>query len=356
MFTCKKNLAGLNLAQLTDFIREMGEKKFRAKQIYHAMYNRRLSDFNDMTDLSLDFRRRLEEFAVIRWPQTASVIKSSLDKTRKFLFKLEDDEYIESVLMDEGDRMTLCVSSQAGCALRCNFCATGSLGFKRNLSAGEIIGQLVTAQKESDKRITNIVLMGMGEPLLNYENTVLALKLFTDGDGLGISSRRITLSTVGVIPGIERMTDDRLPCKLALSLNAPNQKSREKLIPVAKKYPLKELLPALHRYEKSTRHRVTFEYVLIGGINDSVEDARRLKRTLGGFTAKLNLIEYNPFPQMSVGKNNSNKFKQPESGRIEAFRHELERPGLTVMLRKSRGADIAAACGQLCLNKNKSAS
>lgn len=346
-----KNLLGLNLTQLENFALSLGEKEFRGRQLYRAIYHRREWDFTNMTDLALAFRSRLKTVASIFCPQIVDVVESSDNHTRKYLFRLEDGERIESVLMRENDRTILCISSQVGCALGCKFCATGLMDFRRNLTTGEIVGQVLAVQRATSTRLTNIVLMGMGEPLLNYDNVAEALILLTDGNGIAVSARRITLSTVGIIPGIERMTEDRLPCKLALSLNAPNQEMRQKLIPIARKYPLKELFAALRRYERSTRHRITFEYVLIKGVNDSPISAKELKRLLNGFTAKLNLIAYNPMPDMSGVGGREIDFKRPSPETLEAFRRELERPGLTVMLRKSRGLDIAAACGQLCLKK-----
>ena len=351
------NILGLSKVELEDFFRSIGEKPFRGRQVYTWLYRKRMFDFERMTDLSQAMRDRLREKAAIILPRIDKVEQSADGFTRKFRLVLEDGSAIESVLMKEGDRITLCVSTQVGCALGCRFCATARMGFRRNLTAGEIIGQYLTAANRSEERITNIVLMGMGEPLLNYENTAKALALFTDGDGIALSSRRITLSTVGIIPGLERMTVDRLPCKLAVSLNAPDDELRSELMPIARKYPLKELLPALHRYEKSTRHRVTFEYVLLGGVNDSPEQAKLLKRLLGGFTAKLNLIGYNPFEfdrkGMSGGKFEPKfVFRAPAESAVRAFADSIARPGLTVMVRKSKGGDISAACGQLCVERS----
>lgn len=351
------NILGLNQVELEKFFRSMGEKPFRGRQVYTWLYRKRVFDWEGMTDLSKAMRDHLRERAAIILPCIDKVEHSADGFTRKFRLALEDGSAIESVLMKEGDRITLCVSTQVGCALGCNFCATARMGFKRSLTSGEIIGQYLTAANLSEERITNIVLMGMGEPLLNYENTAKALALFTDGDGIALSSRRITLSTVGIIPGLERMTRDRLPCKLAVSLNAPDDELRGELMPIARKYPLKELLPALHRYEKSTRHRVTFEYVLLGGVNDSLEQARKLKKLLGGFTAKLNLIGYNPSESCSLVSDGIESrtvrvFHSPSADVIRRFAELVARPGLTVMVRKSRGGDISAACGQLCVERS----
>lgn len=343
---------GLNSPELEQFTQSLGEKKFHGRQIYNWIYQKRAHDFNDMTNISKKLREMLINSAEINLPVIDAEYRSANDSSVKFRLRLKDDNHIESVLMHEPGRTTFCVSTQIGCQLGCVFCATGYLRYKRNLTAGEIVGQVIVSSGFKDSRISNIVFMGMGEPLMNYENVKKAILLLSDGDGLAISSRKITLSTAGVVPGIDRLSGDRLPCKLAVSLNAPDDALRSRLMPINRKYPLKELLPALHRYEKTTRHRVTFEYVLLGGINDSIEHAVKLKKLLGGFTAKLNLIAYNTidFPGNSGHKKPLGEFKTPDKVTIEAFMAEVERPGLTVMLRKSQGGDIAAACGQLCLH------
>lgn len=349
----KAELLGLTRTELEEFIESVGEKRFHGRQIYRWIYNKRVADFDAMTDLSKGLRSILLEKARVSLPREEDVRYSADGFTRKFRFSLHDGCRVESVLMKEKNRITLCVSTQVGCALGCVFCATGSMGFKRNLSSGEIAGQCLSAQDASDKRITNVVLMGMGEPLLNYDNTAGALELFADGDGIAVSSRRITLSTVGIIPGLEKMRRDKLPCKLAVSLNAPDDELRSLLMPINRKYPLKELLPALHRYEKSTRHRITFEYVLLRGINDSPLQAKKLKRLLGGFTAKLNLIVYNPIDlsglESPAGGERFHHFEPILKDAVEIFAGEASRPSLTVRVRKSQGGDISAACGQLCI-------
>lgn len=352
----KTNLLGMTRAELEQYFSKRGEKSFRGRQLYNWIYQRGETDFNRMTDISANLRMTLADTASIEYPSIEAADYSSDGFTRKFRLKLKDGAAVESVLMKEGGRITLCVSTQVGCPLRCRFCATGSMGFRRNLSVGEIAGQFLSAARETEERITNIVLMGMGEPLLNYENVACALGLFTDGDGIAVSSRRITLSTAGIIPGIERMTKDLLPVKLAVSLNAPDDELRVKLMPIAEKYPLEELLPALRQYEKSTRHRLTFEYVLMDGINDSIEHAKKLRALLSGFTAKLNLIEYNPVEFESDDLFNRTQrmdspFRKPAREAVDAFLDLNARPGMTVKLRKSQGGDIAAACGQLCVRK-----
>jgi 23S rRNA (adenine2503-C2)-methyltransferase len=346
-------LLGLTLNELEDLCYSIGEKTFRGRQLYKWIYQKRVFDFAQMTDLSKDLRTRLEKISEIIPPVTETIEHSADGFTRKFRYLLRDGTRIESVLMKDGKRVTLCLSTQIGCALGCKFCATGAIGFKRNLDPGEIVGQYLVASKDSEERISNLVLMGMGEPLLNYDNVAKALRIFTDGDGIALSARRITLSTAGIIPGVKQMTQDKLPCKLAVSLNAPDNDLRRKLMPIAQKYPLKQLFPVLHQYEKSTRHRVTFEYVLLGGINDLTQHAYKLRKLLGGFTAKLNLIEFNSFPlieKSQIDKETSH-FKSSSQKNAEKFADIVSRPGLTVMMRKSRGGDISAACGQLCLAK-----
>ncbi len=345
------NLLGFDEGELTRFALGLDEKPFRGKQLYQWIYGKLVTDFGRMTNLGIKFRTQLFSIADIRLPEITSIKKTADGSAAKYRLKLEDGLLIESVLLRESKRTTLCVSTQVGCALKCRFCATGYMGFKRNLTAGEIVGQYMAIVRESGAVITNIVYMGMGEPLLNYDNVKKSIRLFTDGDGLARSSRKITISTAGIIPGLNKMTEDRLPCKLAISLNAPTDSLRRYLMPIAKKYPLKDLLSAAHDYEQSTRHRVTFEYVLIKGINDTDHHAQKLKRTLGGFTAKLNLIVYNPTDYVMSGSGRS--YEKPDVSRAEKFMSIVERPGLTVMIRKSLGEGIDAACGQLCLRNNK---
>ncbi len=346
---------GMTRGELEDFFIRLGEKSFRGRQLYSWIYRRRQTDFHRMTDIAQNLRQRLKSIAKVEPPRIVEIRQSQAGFTRKFRLTLADGAVIEAVLMKEAGRVTLCASTQVGCPLGCRFCATGAMGFRRNLTPGEIAGQYLTAAGQTEERITNVVLMGMGEPLLNYDNTAKALSLLTDGDGIAVSSRRITLSTAGIVPAIERMAKDRLPVKLAVSLNAPDDLLREKLMPIAEKYPLDELLPALRRYEKTTRHRVTFEYVLIGGVNDSKVHAKRLRALLSGFTAKLNLIEYNPVEsgggELFGGVNGDISFSRPSKEAVDLFIDLSVRPGLTVKLRKSQGVDIVAACGQLCLEK-----
>ena len=348
MSTKKTELMGLDKSELEEFAVSAGEKKFHGRQIYTWIYQKRVSDFNLMTDLSKSLRAKLTEIAGISLPQVSDSQMSEDGFTRKLRLELDDSQSIESVLMKNKERITLCVSTQIGCALGCSFCATGTMGFRRNLTAGEIVGQYLTVQNLIDSHITNVVLMGMGEPLLNYNNVSKAVKIFTDPDGMLVSRRKLTLSTAGIIPGIERLTRDRLPVKLAVSLNAVDDISRSAIMPVNKKYPLSDLFTALHKYEKSTRHRITFEYVVIKGVNDTLADAKKLIKLLGGFSAKLNLIAFNPV-DISGSSNSIIGGAPPDTDSLKLFSEYLERPGLNVIIRKSQGGDISAACGQLCV-------
>jgi 23S rRNA (adenine2503-C2)-methyltransferase len=346
----KINVLGFTRREFEDLVMVKGEQRYRGRQIYRWLYVRRCTDFQEMSDLSKDLRSYLTEKTEVLLPQVEEVLISNDGPTRKFRLVLADGIKIETVLMKEKERITVCISTQVGCALGCRFCATGMMVFKRNLTAGEIVGQYLVAGNHSEERITNIVMMGMGEPLLNYANVSKAIGIFSDHDGIGISGRKITLSTAGIIPGIDRVTQERLSCKLAVSLNAPEDELRTSLMPINQKFPLSELLPALHRYEKSSRHRVTFEYVLMKGVNDSVQHAQRLKRLLGGFTAKLNLIPYNQAKELAgeqLKGNELNNFQTPEESAVADFAQEVWRPGLFVNIRKSLGSDIKAACGQL---------
>ena len=342
---------GFDREELADFFKKTGEKPFRGKQLYTWIYRKQEVDFEKMTDLGKSLREKLRNTAEISLPKIETVEISGNGSTSKYRFKLSDGLAVESVLMRESSRITICISTQVGCALGCTFCATGTMGFKRNLTAAEITGQFIAASRHAKAAITNIVFMGMGEPLLNYDNVAKSLKLFTDGEGLSVSSRRITISTAGIIPGIDRMAADRLPAKLAISLNAPDDALRLQLMPITKKYPLLELFAAAHRYEKTTRHRVTYEYVLIKDVNDTKKHAGKLKKTLGGFTAKLNLIEYNPTDFSGSDENSGLSLRSPMPGTSQKFQSALERPGLAVMIRKSLGGEISAACGQLCIDK-----
>jgi 23S rRNA (adenine2503-C2)-methyltransferase len=340
----KTNLLGLAPDALRTYLASLGEKPFRAAQVLQWIHRYGVSDFAAMTNLSKTLRARLAEVAEIRAPEVA-LDQLAADGTRKWLLRLADGNCIETVFIPEADRGTLCVSSQVGCTLSCSFCATGHQGFNRNLEVDEIIGQLWLANRllggnaRGERRITNVVMMGMGEPLLNFDNVVAAIKLMLDDLAYGLSKRRVTLSTAGVVPMLERLRAE-CPVSLAVSLHATTDALRDELVPLNRKYPIAELLHACKQYvEGDNRRRVTFEYIMLAGVNDSLEHARALVRLLEGIPAKVNLIPYNPFPQ--------GRYQRSDAATIDRFRDVLQRANLTTITRKTRGDDIDAACGQL---------
>lgn len=337
------NLFDFDRPGLENFFHEIGEKPFRAKQMMQWIYKRQTHDFADMTDLSKSLREKLHDSCTASVPE---IIKeqSSSDGTRKWLLALSGGNAVEVVYIPEAKRGTLCVSSQIGCLLTCSFCATAKQGFNRNLSVAEIIGQLVVADKRLTElgrpgAITNVVMMGMGEPLLNYNNVISAMKLMLDDFAYGISKRRVTLSTAGVVPQIYALMKD-CPVSLAISLHSPFDELRDELVPINKKYPIAELLTACREYAKlGQRTRITFEYILIDGVNDKPEHARALIKLMANVPNKINLIPYNPVEGVD--------YQRSRSARVHAFAEILLQKGLTVMVRKTRGDDIDAACGQL---------
>jgi 23S rRNA (adenine2503-C2)-methyltransferase len=342
--TDKTNLLGLNLAALQTFFAELGEKPFRASQVMQWIHHYGVTDFSTMTNLSKTLRTRLQENAEVCPPEVA-LDQVAVDGTRKWLLRLADGNCIETVFIPEADRGTLCVSSQVGCTLNCAFCATGHQGFNRNLDAHEIIGQVWAANRalgrdpKGDRIITNVVMMGMGEPLLNFDNVVMAMKIMLDDMAYGLSKRRVTLSTAGMVPMLERLREE-CPVSLAVSLHAPNDTLRNELVPLNRKYPITELLAACKRYvDGDARRRVTIEYIMLAGVNDSLAHAHELIKILDGMPVKVNLIPYNPFPQ--------GHFERSDKATINRFRDLLMDANLTTVTRKTRGDDIDAACGQL---------
>ncbi len=338
------NLLDFDAAGLAAFFAENGEKAFRAKQVLRWMHRSGASDFAAMTDIAKSLRAKLEAIAAISAPAVISD-RLSDDGTRKFLFDVGLGNAIETVFIPEDDRGTLCISTQAGCALDCSFCSTGKQGFNRNLTVAEIIGQLWQANRvlgsdpSAERVVSNVVMMGMGEPLANFDNTVIALKLMLDDNAYGLSRRRVTVSTSGLVPMIDRLRDE-CPVALAVSLHAPNDVLRDELVPINRKYPLRELLAACLRYlEQAPRDFVTFEYVMLDGINDSEACARELLVTTRGVPCKFNLIPFNPFP--------GSPYRRSPSHRIRRFAEILMEAGIVTTTRKTRGDDIAAACGQL---------
>lgn len=334
-----KNLRDYTYSELLELVKGLGEKPYRAEQLFGWLYKKNAPDIDSMTDISKAFRERLKgEFAINALKVVE--VKESIDGTRKFLSELEDGSRIESVIIPETGRITLCVSSQAGCALNCRFCMTGTMGLTRNLTLSELTGQVSTALgllKEGEQ-LTNIVLMGMGEPLNNYENVLKFIEILIDGKGYGFSHNKVTLSTAGVIPMIKRLASDT-NINLAVSLNATTDEVRTRLMPINKKYPLDELIDTLRHYPLRGRKSITIEYVLIKNVNDTPYDAKRLIKLLKGINCKINLIPFNPFPGSAL--------QRPDKEAIDLFFKLLWESDYTVIIRESKGQDIDAACGQL---------
>jgi len=338
------NLLDFDAERLAGFFTEIGEKPFRARQVMRWIHQFGQAEFENMSDLSKDLRTKLLSGALVQAPSVMAD-STATDGTRKWLLSVGAANGIETVFIPETGRGTLCVSSQVGCALECAFCSTGRQGFNRNLTVAEIIGQLWWANRalgatpRGERVISNVVMMGMGEPLANFDNVVSAMKIMLDDYGYGLSRRRVTLSTSGLVPAMDRLAE-QLPVALAVSLHAPDDKLRDRLVPINKKYPLKQLMAACKRYIKvAPRDFVTFEYVMLDGVNDSVEQAKQLVALVKGVSCKFNLIPFNPFPESG--------FERSSPERIGAFRDVLMRAGLVTTTRKTRGDDIDGACGQL---------
>ena len=351
----KTNLLGLTRAQMEAFFVSIGEQKFRATQVLKWIHQLGVADFGQMSNISKALRVKLEQVAEIRAPEVV-FREYSADGTRKWVLKVGEGSMIEAVMIPaEGDRKTLCVSSQVGCALDCSFCSTGKQGFQRDLSAAEIIGQVWVANRSyfedeplmenRTRALSNVVMMGMGEPLLNFENVVSAMDIMLDDFAYGLPKRRVTLSTSGVVPQLDKL-HERIDVSLAVSLHAPNDELRNELVPVNRKYPLKELMAACRRYlaryqdpEEGGRRKITMEYVMLDGVNDQPEHARQLVRLLADVPSKLNLIPFNPFPHTP--------YQRSTKEAISAFQKILIEAGFTCTIRTTRGDDIDAACGQL---------
>lgn len=338
------NLLDYNQATLAEYFQGLGEKPFRAKQMMRWMHHFGVSEFGEMTDIAKALREKLAKEAVIT-PPSVRLEQVSEDGTRKWLIDAGANNGVETVFIPEDDRGTLCVSSQVGCALDCSFCSTGRQGFNRNLSVSEIIGQLWVANKalgrdpKGDRIISNVVMMGMGEPLANFDNVVAAMNIMLDDSAYGLSRRRVTLSTSGMVPAMDRLRDE-CPVALAVSLHAPNDALRDEIVPINRKYPIAELMAACQRYlEKAPRDFVTFEYVMLDGVNDTMEHAKQLLEVVRDVPCKFNLIPFNPFP------NSGYDTSKPDN--IRRFRDILMQAGYIVTTRKTRGEDIDAACGQL---------
>jgi 23S rRNA (adenine2503-C2)-methyltransferase len=346
------NLLGKSAEELRALAQSLGEPAYRGAQIYHALYAERRFDFAAVTNLPAALRERLAREAAIALPRTLRRYRSA-DGTVRYVLALEPEESaaasaakpatIETVFMPEESRQTICISTQAGCAVDCHFCLTATLGLVRNLTAGEIIGQVLVALEDNRAALkpqTNVVLMGQGEPLLNFEPVMAALRILLDPNGIAISPKHATLSTSGIVPGIERLAREKIRPKLAISLNASSDEQRDRIMPINRKYPLGKLLDACRRYPLRPWERLTFEYVLLGGFNDAPEDARRVVKLLSNLRAKVNLIPWNP---------GELPYEKPSEARIEEFRQILADKGVPVFVRYSRGQDVMAACGQLAL-------
>ena len=344
------NLLDLNCNELTEYIQKFGHKPYRAKQLLKWIYHFGERDFSKMTDLAKPFRTSLDEIAEIEIPEI-ELDHISLDGTRKWLLDMGTKNGIETVFIPEKSRGTLCISSQVGCALECTFCSTGRQGFNRNLTSAEIIGQLWLANhklreqdnyktlKKDERIITNVVMMGMGEPLANYKHVVHALEMMLDDNIYGLSRRKVTLSTSGLVPAIEKLSLD-CPVSLAISLHAPNNKIRDEIVPINKKYPLDMLMKSCLNYvEKAPRDFITFEYVMLENVNDSIDQAKELVNLIKNVPSKINLIPFNPFPKSG--------YKCSKKTTIKAFQEILTDAGIVTTIRKTRGDDIDAACGQL---------
>jgi len=350
----KKQLLGLSLNELQDYITELGQPAFRARQIYKWIYEKQTASFYEMSDISRKFRQQLDEIAVVSIPRVLKQ-KVSSDGTRKFLMELDDKKKIETVVIpqstEKNTRYSLCISTQVGCPVGCQFCATGSSGFQRSLEAYEMIGQFLGSKRELMKRlkqndeniISNVVYMGMGEPFFNYDQVMSSIRVLIDPQGVNLGQRHITVSTAGEASGIERLAQEDLQVTLAISLHACNDELRDKLIPLNRKYPLKKLMQAVSEYIEITNRRVTFEYIMLNEINIGKQDAQQLIKIVKPLLANVNLIPYNEVETLP--------FKKPSGYDVRQFYQWLVDGGLNVTIREEHGNDIEAACGQLCIKE-----
>ncbi len=336
----KIDLKNLRPSELVEFLGSFGKERYRSIQILRWLYQKGVESFDEMTNLSKRFRQELSQIGFISTLSTLNM-EQARDGTKKFLFQLKDGNRIESVLIPDKTRLTLCLSTQVGCALGCRFCLTGKIGWKRDLMVSEILNQILAVRKMLPEKtsITNIVLMGMGEPLANYKNTLKAIELMAHPDAFKFSSRKITLSTVGLLPELEQLAEEKISFRLAISLNASEEETRSDLMPVNRRYPLNKILALCKKFPLRPRTRITFEYVMVEGINDSSQDAKRLLKILRGIPSKVNLIPLNEAPEIP--------FKKPSEEKIKRFQEILMEGGLTAIVRTSKGREISAACGQL---------
>jgi hypothetical protein len=333
------DIKSLEISELEKFILEIGEAKFRAKQIYEWLHKKLVLNFDEMSNLSLSMKGKLKTLAHITSIKEELVRISKLDDTRKYLFELEDGNIIESVLMKYKHGNSVCISSQVGCRMGCTFCASTIDGLVRNLTAAEMLDQVYSIQKSLGERISNIVIMGSGEPMDNYDNIVKFVRLITSSDGLNISQRNITISTCGIVPRMRKLAEEGLQVTLALSLHAPNDEIRRNLMPIAKTYSIEDILSACSYYFEKTGRRVSYEYSLVRGVNDNKEEAKRLIELLKHMKGHINLIPVNPIEERD--------YKESSKKAIYEFKNELERNGLNVTIRREMGRDIDGACGQL---------
>lgn len=340
----KDLILNFNLHELTEKCKLLGEPSFRAKQIFDAVYKENHTQFSQITTLSKPLREKLDAQYTLRSLTKVDAFISKIDGTHKFLWQLADGYKIESVVIYEGKRTTFCISSQVGCALDCKFCETGKMGILRNLTKGEIVEQVLAMQDEIGKKGTNIVFMGMGEPMLNYTNVIQASQILTDERGIGLGKKRITISTSGIIPGIKKFTEEQQPYSLAISLNSIDDPVREKIMPVSKKYPIKDLLNAAKEYSAHSGNLVTFEYVLIDKYNASEADAKKLVHLTHRIPCKINIIPCNSMDP---------EYKPPSKEKIQAFEKLVNDKSRRITLRKRKGWEIQAACGQLYAENSK---
>lgn len=335
----KTDIKSLDLKKLSAYVESIGEKAFRAKQLYEWMHKKLASDFDEMTNLPKSLKEKLLQSAAFTSLVVVDEKISQIDGTRKYLFGLSDGNIIESVLMRYNHGNSVCISSQVGCRMGCRFCASTLDGLERNLSASEMLDQIYRIQKLTGERVSNVVVMGSGEPMDNYDNLIDFIRLLTDENGLNISQRNITVSTCGIVPGIKKLAEEDLQITLALSLHAPNDEVRKTLMPIAKRYSLSEVLPACQEYFDKTGRRLTFEYSLVSGVNDNLKEAEALATLLKGVNGHVNLIPVNPIKERD--------YVQSDRKAILSFKNYLEKNGINVTIRREMGRDINGACGQL---------
>ena len=335
----KTDIRSLTQEEMKVFVTEIGEKPFRGKQIYQWLHEKQVTSFDEMTNLSAKLRERLKETSTLTVLKEVTVQTSALDGTKKYLFELEDGNMVESVLMRYHHGNSVCISSQAGCRMGCKFCASTLDGLVRGLTPAEMLEQIYRIGADIGERISNVVVMGTGEPLDNYENLLKFIHILTEEGGLHISQRNLTVSTCGIVPRIRQLADEKLQITLALSLHASTQEKREQIMPVAKAYDLTQVLDACKYYFKQTGRRISFEYSLIEGVNDSAEDVRNLASLLRGMNCHVNLIPVNPIKERD--------FSQPDTKAVREFQNKLEKCGINVTIRREMGRDIDGACGQL---------